>query len=192
MKFFLWWAVYWDVVSPRLEILENCNNCAFLHDDIWWELEGLLYSIEWYVFWLLLLLTIFVMFSYKMFLKLWEKWWKSLIPFKNLYCLASLLNVKKISVIWWIVAICRRFLFSILAWWQRIVMLGVIADIPMIVIFFIYDCFVIYTFYCLFRKFGWNKLCSVLWTIFFPIWVCVLWFGNFEYQWEKLEKKGVK
>lgn len=55
--------------------------------------------------------------------------------------------------------------------------------------FLLFSFIMLLAYYRLFRKFGWNKWYSVLWTIFFPIWVCVLWFGNFEYQWENLEKK---
>ncbi len=44
-------------------------------------------------------------------------------------------------------------------------------------------------YYRLFRKFGWKKWYSVLWAIYFPIWIFVLWFGNFQYKWNELETK---
>jgi hypothetical protein len=184
-----------DVIDPSRWVLENCEKCDFIKDTNWLQIEWLLTLVSWYIILLLFLLTIFTMFLYKIFEKFWEKWWKALIPFKNLYCLANLLNVKKIGIIWWILAVFRWFFFCTLGYSlsRKILyndMFHVIAYLPVAIIFFIYDCFILFLFYNLFRKFGWDKLYSVLWTIFFPVWICVLWFGNFQCQWEELDKKG--
>ena len=51
---------------------------------------------------------------------------------------------------------------------------------------------VLTAYYRLFRKLGWNRWYSVLWTIFFPIWVCILWFWKFQPITDGSENKDEK
>lgn len=54
---------------------------------------------------------------------------------------------------------------------------------------FLFYFIMLIAYYRLFRKFWWNKIFSILWALFFPVWICVLCFWNFNYQRENLEKK---
>ena len=216
--------VNWDIIDPSWNYREPDNILSYMktfnHDsfekrpfienngcsyctkkvsyNIWNDIIITEFLAIMFFILILLLLTLSAWFLYKVFEKLWEKWWKSLIPIKNLYCLADLTRTKKINFIWWFLAIWWGILIMFLVWiywsnnpfkfsWSDIIL--VFAYLPMIIVFFIYDYFTVISFYRLFRKFGWNKWCSVLWTIFLPIWACILWFWNFKPQWEKLGNK---
>ncbi len=184
----------------------NCGEYDTFKDFyyFWWDLEDLQLIFLKFLCFLLLLLVVSALFLYRVFEKLWEKWWKAFIPIKNLYCLINLTDTRKIGMFWRILGIWWFFLISLLYYcfypfvgfylsyyekWFLDIFFQQISFFPVVIVLLVYDYFVLISFYRLFRKFGWNKWYSVLWTIFFPIWVCVLWFGNFEYQWENLEKK---
>ena len=188
-----------------------CKNSVicFFSQSIWFDIVDLVRNIAVFLVCLLLLMILSVFPLYNIFEKLGEKWSKSLIPIKNLYCLANLVKTRKFGVIWWGLSILWRFFVSyfvyifspclivldfnwevyrgsnsITCWLNN--MLYIISYLPVIIVFLTYIYFALISFYRLFRKFGWNRWSSLLWTIFFPIWACVLWFGNFECQWENL------
>lgn len=199
-----------DKVYGRLP--GDCENpiiCFFAH-DVWFDIVDCEWSISIFLICLLLLMSLSVFPLYRVFEKLWQKWWKSLVPVKNLYYLVDLLKIRKISAIWWFLVILLVFIISlyvyllppcmsicnikwcsrgddVICWFDNLCFM--LSLIPVIIVFFIYDYFALVSFYRLFRKFGWNKWCSVLWTIFFPIWASILWFWNFKPQWEKLGNK---
>lgn len=186
---------------------------SFFSQDIWFNIVHLLGKIAIFLICVFLLMTISVFSLYNIFEKLGEKWGKLLIPIRNLYFLADLVKTKKIGVTWWFFAIFSSLLImiwdyftlttclqmfdihgryrgvnsSFTCWLHNIC--NVISLFPIIIIFLVCDSLILISFYRLFRKFGWNKWYAVLWTIFFPIWACVLWFGNFECQWENLGEK---
>jgi len=201
-----------DKVYGRLP--EDCINpvICFFSQDVWFDIVDFVRRIAVFLVCVLLLMIISVFPLYNIFEKLGEKWSKSLIPIKNLYYLANLVNTRKLGVIWWGLSILWRFLVSffmytlppcmiaydfkwrahrgssdVACWLNNI--WAILSCLPVIIVFLIYDYLVLVSFYRLFRKFDWSKWYSVLWTIFFPIWACVLWFGNFECQWKNLEKK---
>ena len=180
----------------------------FFSQDAWFYVAHCLVWIVAFLICVFLLIIISIFPLYNIFEKLWEKWRKALIPIKNLYCLENLVNTKKLGIIWWGLSILWRFLVSCFTYAFPPCMLdwnvyggsddaicwlsnlwGIVSYLPAIIIFLVYDYLALTSFYRLFRKFGWNKCYSVLWTIFFPIWACILWFGNFKCQWENLEKK---
>lgn len=164
-----------------------------------YEFCSWLSNIQWYILWAAVLLFVYFILGFIplcfIFKKMWEKWWKIniFILFKNVW-------IKQIF--YWLNWICifivsiRIVLFIINPdWGQDIERYRFYLDRLLLILILIclawlyFSLLMTVAYYRLFRKFGWNKRYAVLWTIFFPIWACVLWFGNFKCQWENLEKK---
>lgn len=220
--------VTWDIINPSLNIIKETTYLEYPYwvdgDNLEYfkthEFYSIISGIEqriWYFanfLWLCFVLSI--AFLCLIFKKMWEKWWKALVPFYNFYILLKFVWIKKVHfwLVWvnmliiiifwftsvftnchnctysageyinddWIFLLHHYFYFS----WSKLlsVMFGCLAWLYVSILMFIVYC-------RLFRKFGWNIWYPVLWALFFPLWACALWFGNFERQWEILDKKDV-
>jgi len=173
-------------------------------------------DIKWYIWNIAIYLVISFFISFVLlcliFKKMREKWWRESIPFYNIYTLFKFVWVKSVylGLIWISILIMIIFWFinsvncsncSVpinedwsINWemyyhfsWTKII--GVIFGC-LVWLYFSLLMFIVY--YRLFKKFGWEKWTSTLWAIFFPIWVCILWFGDYHYQWKESENSSEK
>lgn len=162
----------------------------------------------WYFVWLVIIFYIISsIFLCLIFKKMWYKQWKGIIPLYNIYLLYKTIWIKKLFRLLLTIipiTIIFSFLFLFLGYWLDYphncghechlhspiyYIFNLVSEILISFSWLIIIIWVIFPYYHLFRKFGWGKLYSVLWTIFLPIWIWVLWFGKFKYQWEKLDEK---
>ncbi len=134
----------------------------------------------------ILILSILIIPSRWIFKKAWKKPWKSLIPIWNLYGLFSitaskfwqLFSLSVVVLLFWIF-IYGKFIYPLSSYshccdWDRIIRMN-------LWIFALFLCIFIIQFYCLARKFGLKVFYSACLALFFPIWIRILSFGNYEY-----------
>ena len=203
----LFGTIFWlgfvkgDIIDPGIRTPEGYG----FWDPVEISTKREAWMVEWYIWDAVIFLLIYFILSAiplcSVFKKMWEKWWKV-----NIYYLFKRVWIKELF--YWLIYVFLfiRFVLAFLSslsgpdllWWcgsdwcywdNTFTRERLLSAIFGCLVWLYISLLIILSFYRLFRKFGWNKWCSVLWTIFFPIWVCVLWFGNFEYQWENLEKK---
>ena len=224
--------VYGDIIDVWTLATTEVEDSCYLQ---WWgcikyiyqtyEVYSVLKNIKSGLLVLCALFIVSFVFLCLVFRKIWEKWWKSLIPYYNVYLSFKLVWIKKwiffvllpflllfilreTFTYWlsaspcWLSANCTipddwtypgsyidgslkwTYYYSSLVWISDFVI-----DVIYVVILWLFSCLMFMVYYRLFRKFGWNKCYSVLWTMFFPIWVCILWLGNFQCQWNEEDKK---
>lgn len=133
----------------------------------------------------------------KVFQKAWQKWRYSLIPWRNLYVLFKISShvIFRIIFLW----ICFLILFFFLFWdniqWSAFERSGgCCAHLPGInallwISLISFILILLFQVYSLARKFGWKIFTSILFALFFPIWVRILAFGNYEYIWDNKSSK---
>lgn len=110
---------------------------------------------------------------WKAFERAWEEWWKALIPVYCSYIKYKLAGMKNwfwcvllVAIIMWILTSCipdQKELITNIA--------TLIAWIIYIVMKFKFA-----------RKYGWGVFGSVLFVLFYPICMLILWFGNYKYE----------
>ncbi len=145
----------------------------------------------------ILILSVLIMPSRWIFKKVWKKPWKSLIPIWNLYSLFGIATSKfwqslsflVIILLFWIF-IYGKFIYPSSSYshccnWDRIIQMN-------LWIFALFLCIFIIQFYCLARKFGLKLFYSICLALFFPIWVRILSFGNYEYIGNKENTKNLE
>ena len=134
-------------------------------------------------------LAILIMPSRWIFKKAWVKPRKSLIPISNLYTLFGIATSKFLQLFSLLILI---FLFWIFIYGTFIYPNTSYSNCCKgewiiwmnLWIFVLYLCLFLFQLYSLARKFGWKIFTSILFALFFPIWVRILTFGNYEYIWD--------
>ena len=145
----------------------------------------------------ILILSIFIMPSRWIFKKAWQKPWKSWVLIWNFYSLFGVATSKfwqslsflVIILLFWIF-IYGKFIYPSSSYshccnWDRIIQMN-------LWIFALFLCIFIIQFYCLARKFGLKLFYSICLALFFPIWVRILSFGNYEYIGNKENTKNLE
>ena len=142
---------------------------------------------------IMLMMSILLFPLRKAFKKVWQKPRYSIIPLRNVYILFKINGHKILRKIF--VWICILMLFFVIFWdsiqyyfyeWSNgccTHLTGI--NILLRVSFFASVLLLFFQLYCLARKFGLKKINSILFSLFFPVWVRILSFGNYEYIWNK-------
>ena len=205
----IFWITFWlnfvkgDIIQYPLESTyetEQKQVNFYLLSDIWNYIQSAaLFVLVWFI-----ISSIFLCFVFK---KMWEKRWKAMIPIYNIYILFKNLLIKK--KYFWILLIGSfiLLLLSVFVWiysttlgchnclgptTYRFSIFKIVYKIFYHIAWLMLIILILLPHYHLFRKFGWKKLTSILWTIFLPIWVCILWFGNYQYQWKEPKNSDEK
>lgn len=131
--------------------------------------------------WLLILICFLVWLIlchialWRIFWKAWESKWKSFIPIYNLYIIFKISDLKK--WFWWIIIIA-------LVTWILDYLLPSFKDNFSDFSWYFTDVVVIILWYRLSRSFGRSKDSAILYSLFSPICVLLLWFWSYKYQWK--------
>ena len=181
----LWWNwalvpdLIWDFVYSSMRILFLIAVCILsmfiifsllvhiFEKFVWRTKKYLIPSFKWMKMWLF---VAFVLFILGFILELWLRYNDSSLcgGGYQVYKEGSYCPIYGNSVQW---------------------MIKFIKDISYCLCLLLLSFVVLIAYNRLYKNFGWSKFYSVLWAIFFPIWMCVLYFWKFEYQWENLEWK---
>lgn len=129
---------------------------------------GLIGWIIAFVWWLIKTIAL-----WKAFTKAWEAGWKSIIPIYHSYIEYKIAGMKNwfwygllIAFVMWIIAVFVPDQQELL------------TSIGCAIVWIIY---IIVTFKFA-RKFGWGVFASILFVLFYPICILILWFGNSKYE----------
>lgn len=131
-----------------------------------------------------IILIFWAIWAYKIFRKMWEKWWKALIPILNMYIVYEKINMNR-EFILVIIGILFLYLwdkrsFNSTSLWLLI--LFSIDTIITIVAVVLVPIILIKAAYRLPRKFGRSKRVSILYIFFSPICLPILWFWNYKFN----------
>ena len=145
----------------------------------------------------ILIVSLLILPLWKVFQKAWQKRRYSLIPWRNLYILFKISShtIFRIIFLW----ICFLILFFFLFWdniqWSAFERSGGCCthltgiNVLLWISLFAFILILLFQLYSLARKFGWKIFPSILFALFFPVWVRILAFGNYEYIWDNKSTK---
>lgn len=188
-------------IDDNVDVMGNID--ASINDLIWiWDSEGIedgdesssfkvrfrlgekffvLDSLSYFLVWTWLVILISFLARlilchialWRIFWRAWESKWKSLIPLYNLYIVFKISWLKK--RFWWIIIVALLF-WTLDSIFPSFGMQGISPEFSAAITTILWYCFP--------RKFGRWKDASILYSLFFPIWVLVLWFWNYKFLWK--------
>ena len=186
---FLWLSFAQEWTEPYIREIVPRNLCPCSLPPI---ADFALYSLI-----LILFLSLLITPSWWIFKKAWLKPRKSLVPIWNIYTLFGITSSRFWQLLYLFIIILFVWIFiygkfvyptssySSCCDWERIISMN-------LWIFALYLCIFIIHFYCLARKFGLKIFYSICLALFFPIWVRILSFGNYEYIGNKENEKNLE
>lgn len=191
---FLWLSYAQDWTDRRSNPnADNFRWCQCLYSpEVYFLAISCIYKI---------LLVSFLIFPLRnVFKKAWQKPRHSIIPLLNLYTLFDISKRKMFKKIF--VWICFVILFFVIfgdkiQYYYFVRSNGCCTDLIWIDILLrtslsIFILLLSLQLYHLARDFGWKKFKSILFVLFFPIWVRILSFGNYEYVWNKKDDNNLE
>jgi hypothetical protein len=169
------------------------------------------HSTKWYLIFVIII-SLLIFPSRKIFEKSGKKQWHSIIPFYNIHALFKINSSKRLKII--SSSIYISLFFLVLLWFERrfhtnpiqeyimetfshgccewrIILDTIFRRLPL-VLFVCFFLILLLHLYKLARNFGWKRINSILFALFFPIWVRILSFGNYEYIGNKESTKNLE
>ena len=208
-KFFLF-AIVW-LSFLWLSYAQDMENNAEYYSPTCLCGYSAIFSQELY-FWLFMLvfiLSLLIFPLFKIFRKSGQKSFHSLIPFRNLYTLSKITSNKVWRILFvWIYVLLIFYFLSLFIFGKPIreyirqkyergccdakeALNIVFYLIPLLLLICFFLAFICLS-YHLPRKFGRKRFYSILFALFFPVWVRILSFGNYEYIGNKENTKNLE
>ena len=179
-----------NIMDEAGDVVDEANDALLLTDDdideIFWDSSEGVLDFSWltWVFagmWIasvvisLIFLVLVIIALWKAFVKAWEGWWKAIIPIYNTYIMFKIAKIKNWFWYMLLIAFVLWILWWILSDYESLISIisTVITCIISIVMLFKFA-----------RKYNRWVFASILFVLFTPICLLILWFWNYKYEWK--------
>lgn len=184
---------FWNTISIYTSSIKKCY--CIIPENMYYEYQ----ITTFFLMIILLFLTSFLISIVplrKLFKKAGEKPRYTLIPIQNLYILFRIASSR---ILFLFLLAITLILFNIFTYYHPMIKTSCCShsDIlwlsnAIMIMWSLAIVIIILTLYRLARKFSWKPFPSILFILFFPIWIRFLWFGNYEYIWNKKSENNLK